>query len=158
MMSGTRALAGLCLAAGLVFVAGPAGAQEKARQRPQQLPPTCAEDSVHLTPEDEQGLRTLDAITSRSTEGLTFEERADGTIGLDLAGRFMHVLTAAPNQTGHLDVACHTGGNANPKGATASSVKPWRPVRGQTPHRLNVNPLKAPIVAVSEKAPVLEEK
>ena len=156
MMSATRSLAGLYLTAGLVLLAGTAFDQEKARQRPQQLPPTGAEDSVQPSPEDEQGLRNLDAMTSRSIEGLTFEERPDGTIGLDLAGRFMHVLTAAPNKTGHLDVACHTGGNASSKGATA--VKPWRPVRGQTPHRLDVKPLKAPIVTVSEKAPVLEEK
>ena len=156
MMSATRTLAGLCLTATLVLLAGAASAQEKARrQPPQQVVPTGAEDSAQLTAEDEEGQRTIDAITSHSTEGLTFEERGDGTIGLDLQGRFMHVLTAATGEDGALLVSCHTGESQEAK---ANALPLWRPVRGQAGRRLNAKPLRAPLVVVPEQAPVLEEK
>ena len=114
-----HSLVGLLVTAALLFLTGPADAQDRTRQRPQQIPPTGAEDSAQRTAAAEAGARTLDAITSRSTAGLTFERRADGTIGLDLQGRFMHVVTAAPGKDGRLDISCHTDGEALP-----SPVKP----------------------------------
>ena len=156
MMSATRSSAGFSLAVTLVLLAGAASAQEKARrQPPQQVVPTGAEDSAQLTADDEEGQRTLDAITSHSTEGLTFEERGDGTIGLDLQGRFMHVLTAASGEDGALLVSCHAGESQQAK---ANALPLWRPVRGQAARRLNARPLRAPVVVVPEQAPVLEEK
>lgn len=156
MMSATRSSAGLSLAVTLVLLAGAASAQEKARrQPPQQVVPTGAEDSAQLTADDEEGQRTLDAITSHSTEGLTFEERGDGTIGLDLQGRFMHVLTAASGAEGGVEVSCHTGESQQAK---AAALPLWKPVRGQAARRLNARPLRTPVVVVPEQAPVLEEK
>src|SRR5262245_56013793 len=105
MTKAIRSLTGLLLTAALVLMTGTADAPDRARRRPRQIPPTGDEDSAQRTPAAEAGARTLDAITSRSTEGLTFERRVDGTIGLDLQGRFMHVITAAPGQDGRLEVA-----------------------------------------------------
>ncbi len=156
MPSLARSIAGVLLTAALILSAQVSSAQESKRRRPEQVPPTGAEDSAQPTAEDEEGTRLLDAITSESTKGLTFEQRSDGTISLDLQGRFMHVLTAAPGRDGGIEVSCHKGGDREP--ATLAAVKPWMPVRGQTPHRLDVKPLKAPIVVAPEKAPVLEEK
>jgi len=156
MPSLTRSLAGVLLTAALVLSAHVSSAQEGKRRRPEQVPPTGAEDSAQPTAEDEEGTRLIDAITSESTKGLTFEHRSDGTISLDLQGRFMNVLTAAPGRDGRIEVSCHKGDDGKP--ANLAAVKPWTPVRGRTPHRLDVKPLKAPIVVVPEKAPVLEEK
>jgi hypothetical protein len=157
MMSLARPFTRLCLTAGVFAVlATAAGAQDgHRRQRPQQVPPSGAEDSAQqLAPESDEGARTLDAITSRSIEGLVFEKRADGTVGLDLQGRFMQVLTAAPDGSGHVGVVCRTGSGA---AATATAVAPWRPVRGQMLRRVVV-PSLAAALAAPEKPVVLEEK
>jgi hypothetical protein len=156
MPSLKRSLAGVLLTAALALPAGTAGAQEGQRRRPEQIPPTGAEDSAQPTAEDEAGKRLIDATTSESTKGLTFEHRTDGTIGLDLQGRFMNVLTASPGKDGRIEVSCNKSGDGAP--AALAAVKPWSPARGQTLHRLDVKPLKAPIVVAPKKAPVLEEK
>lgn len=156
MPSLRRSLAGALLTAALVFLTGPAGAQEGKRRRPEQVPATGAEDSAQPTAEDEAGKRLIDASTSESTKGLTFDHRTDGTIGLDLQGRFMNVLTASPAKDGRIEVSCTKSGDGAP--APLAAVTPWSPVRGQTLHRLDVKPLKAPIVVAPEEAPVLEEK
>jgi hypothetical protein len=160
-MNATRSRTLSCVATALLIFATTASAQEKGRrQRPQQVPPTGAEDSAEALPEDPEGVETLDAITSRSTEGLTFEHRGDGTIGLDLQGRFMHVLRATPGKDGHLEVSCETGSRhgkeAHAKAATA--VKPWRPVRGLASGAVRGKPLPAPIRVAADKAPAAEEK
>jgi hypothetical protein len=117
--------------------------------------PTGEEDAVVQTPEDEQGRRLLEALTSESIAGLEFEERSDGTIGLDLQGRFQNVLTAAPAKGGGFSISCRHGAAAHALGSPL--LKPWLPVRGRTAGRLDVKPLTAPILVIS-KAPVLEEK
>src|SRR5262245_21356515 len=121
MTTAIRSLVAFLLAIAWVLT-GTADAQDAARRRPEQIPRTGAEDSAQPTPEEEAAARFLDAITSRSTEGLTFEQRPDGTIGLDLQGRFMHVLRATPGKDGHLGISCHTGGN--PELSHANAVKP----------------------------------
>ena len=135
MMKTTRPWARLCLPAALVFLAATTGAQDKAQK---------ARETRH-------------SIASRSTEGLTVEKRSDGTIGLDLQGRFMYVLTAVPNQEGNLDITCHTG-DGGPLDASLRSIQPWLPLRSQTEHRLDVAPLRAPIPVVSVKPAPREEK
>ena len=151
-----RSSAAFLSAVALVLLTGTANAQDATRRRPEQIPPTGAEDSAQPTPAEEAGARLLDAITSRSTEGLTFEQRPDGTIGLDLQGRFMHVLRAAPGKDGHLDISCHAGGS--PELSPANAVKPWNPVKGKALHRLDVTGLRAPLPVILETTPALEEK
>jgi hypothetical protein len=153
MMSATRSFVGLCLGVAMVLSGGTGFAQEKTRrQPPQQVPPTGAEDSAQPTADDEEGRRTLDAVTSHSTEGLAFEERTDGTIGLDLQGRFMHVLTAAVSEDGKVEVSCQKD-----EKAVAAALAPWTPTRSRAAQRLNKEPQRASVVAVPAKT-VAEEK
>jgi hypothetical protein len=152
MHSFRRSVAGVPLTAALVLTAAIAFAQEGQRRRPEQVAPTGAEDAAKPTAEDEAGSKLIDAMTSESTKGLTFEHRADGTIGLDLQGRFMNVLTASVGKDGRIEVFCHKGGEGGP------AVEPWNPARGQTLHRLDVKPLNAPIVVAPKTAPAPEEK
>jgi hypothetical protein len=156
MTNRIRARSGILFTA-VVLLAGSADAQQTGqRQLPQQTQPTGAEDSAQVTPAEEQARKLLEAMTSESTEGLVFEHRADGTIGLDLQGRFQHVLRAVPGKDGRLEFTCHTGGHAAaPAGA---AIAPWNPRRGETLHRLDVKMLKAPIRVPSKKAtPVAPE-
>jgi hypothetical protein len=156
MMKASQLLTGLLSIAALLLLTATVSAQDVGRRRPEQVPATGLEDAALPTPTDVEGLRTLDAITDRSTDGLTFEQRADGTIALDLQGRFMHVITAAPGRDGHLDISCHTGVDA--KAASAAAVQPWRPVKGDAMQRLNVSGLRAPIVVITDTPVALEEK
>jgi hypothetical protein len=94
-------------------------------------------------PAKPEGLATLEAITSRSTEGLTFEHRSDGTISVDLRGRFQNVLMATTGKDGTLEVVCS---NADHHHAAATPIVPWTPVRTGTLNRLQVpRRLAAPI-------------
>ena len=99
-----------------------------------------------------QGGRTLESITSRSTAGLTFDRRPDGTLSINLQGRFQHLLLAAAGQDG-LGVECHTG-DATPSAAVAA-IRPWRPVRGGAVRPLDVSALRQrlPLLTVAPSAP-----
>lgn len=154
MITANRSLVPLLFTAILVLAAGTAGAQVPVRP-PQQVPQTGADDAVPLTQADVQGLRTLQAITSRSFEGLTFEQRPDGTLGIDLQGRFQHVLMASPGPDGSLNLSCLSGDHAH--AATIASIEPWRPSRSDR-FRLDVSRFRAPLGVTVSKAPALEEK
>jgi hypothetical protein len=155
MNTTNRLLAPLLSAAMLALVAGSAAAQVRVRP-PQQVPPTGAEDAAPLTQTDAQGIKTLQAITSRSFEGLTFEQRADGTLGIDLQGRFQHVLLATPGPNGSLNLSCHSGDHAN--AASLASIEPWRPARNGSLLRLDVSSIRASSRNPISVAPKLEEK
>jgi hypothetical protein len=132
-----------------------AGTVSAERQRPSQIVPTGAEDSVRPTAADEEGIRNTDALVNESTEGLTVVEHANGTLSVDLDGRFQHVLRARHTHDGKLDVSCdvdHTG-----KAAAGPKAKPWRPERARA-MRLDVKPFKAPLRVAPKKAPALEVK
>ena len=151
MHNSVRLIAGLFLAAAL---ASTAAAQQPASRRAQQAPPTGAEDSAQLTPEQLEGIRTLQAITSRSIEGLTFEHRADGTIGLNLQGRFQNVLMATLGPDGKWEVACSTGTHRH---ESVTPIVGWNPARGGK-RRLQSPTLAAPIKVVSVKTATPETK
>jgi hypothetical protein len=146
MGNSVRLFVGVLFSAALATAAG---AQEPRRQP--QMPATGAEDAVQLTPEQLQGLRTLEAMTSRSIEGLTFEHRDDGTIGLNLEGRFQNVLRWTAGADGKLELACHIGGDhRNESAAPSATFSPLRTSqrqRVQAPSRLaapfRVAPAKA---------------
>lgn len=153
MRNSVRLIAGLFLS---VALASAAAAQEPARRRPQQIPPTGAEEATQLTPAQLDGIRTLEAITSRSTAGLTFDHRADGTIGLNLQGRFQNVLLATPGKDGKLEVACLTGDHGH---EFTTPIAFRNPVRGETRHRLQApTRLAAPIRVASVKTVAPEVK
>ncbi|MBY0492993.1 MAG: hypothetical protein K2Y23_02145 [Cyanobacteria bacterium] len=125
---------------------------------PQQVPATGAEDALPRPPADEQGVRTLQAITDRSIAGLTYTERSDGTLSIDLQGRFMNVLMAAPGQNGGLEAFCQTSQSLS---STIDLGTPWLPVKGKTAGLLDTSALRAQFqrirVEVSKPA-VLEVK
>lgn len=75
------------------------------RGRPHQQVPTGAEDSPAAPPTDAQLEADLERMTSRSSDGLVPVTRADGTVAVDLEGRFMSVMVAGPAG----GAACHTG-------------------------------------------------
>jgi hypothetical protein len=72
------------------------------RGRPHQTVPTGADDAAGATT-DAAAEAELEQMTSRSSAGLTPIVRADGTIEVDLEGRFMSVAVAAPDGKAH----CH---------------------------------------------------
>lgn len=157
MTKSARAGSGIVVGALLMLLGSTAGAQGPAQrrpaQRPQQAPATGVE--VPLTPADTIGIRNLDAFTNRSTEGLTFEHRVDGTIGLDLQGRFQNVMLAHRLPDGRLELNCVAESNDR----AAFSIPQWTPDRKAPVRRIAApSRLAAPIVVAPKTAPVLEVK
>lgn len=150
-----RALTALLVGATVVLLNVTAGAQEPARRRPEQVPPTGVDGPAQTTQDAGVAVRTLDALTNRSTEGLTFEYRSDGTVGLDLQGRFQNVMLATIGPDGRVEAACVTEGHDHP---ALKALPLWTPSRSPSAHRLNaITHLPAPIVVAAPSAP-LEEK
>lgn len=54
----------------------------------------------------------LRAMTSTSTEGLKTVRLPNGAVGIDLEGRFMHVMVAKEAEDGSLVLSCHHGEDA----------------------------------------------
>ncbi len=100
----------------LLGVESSADAKPK-KPRPQQVAPTGAEDRPSAAPENPAVEAALDAMTSRSSEGLVQMHHGDGTVSMDLEGRFMHVVFAAPTD-GAPTLACHTGDEARVQART----------------------------------------
>ena len=100
----------LVVAAALSFAA-PAGADEangRKKGRPHQVVPTGAEDARPPTTAELAAEAELDAVTSRSSEGLTEVLHVDGTVSMDLEGRFQHVLVRTENADGTAGYGCST--------------------------------------------------
>lgn len=153
MTISARALPAFLVVTTLFLLDSTAGAQEPAQRRPQQIPATGVETPP--TPVEILGLRNLDAITNRSIEGLTFERRGDGTIGLDLQGRFQNVMRAKTLPDGRIELSCVTEGHDH----SVPPLPQWTPSRTNPVQRLNVlSHLPAPIVVAPKKAPAREEK
>jgi len=152
----TRALAAGAVCAFLVLLDVAAGAQAPAQpRRPTQVPDSGAESPAQTPLDDGTGVRNLDAATNRSIEGLTFEYRDDGTIGLDLQGRFQNVMLATIGPDGRVQTSCVNDGHTHGFG----SLPLWTPNRRVSTRRL-VAPthLAAPIVVAPAARPALEEK
>ena len=59
------------------------------------------------TPEEAGALAaSLEQIFNQSTEGLQAEQRADGTLALDLRGRFLSAALVRKNADGSLNIQC----------------------------------------------------
>lgn len=144
----SRALAAGFLATTLTLFNSTAGAQGPAQQRPQQAPATGVDTLP--TPAELAGIRNLDAFTNRSIEGLTFEHRGDGTIGLDLQGRFQNVMRATTLPDGRIELSCAVEGHDH----AAVTLPQWTPGRTPSVQRLNVpSRLRAPIAVAPKPAP-----
>jgi hypothetical protein len=90
------------LAAACVFLAAPGGADAKPKGRkPQQVVPTGEEDSASAPAPDAAAELRLERMLSRSSEGLVEVRREDGTVAVDLEGRFQNVMVAVPTAGGH---------------------------------------------------------
>ena len=50
---------------------------------------------------------TLSRALKRSGEGLVVEQHADGTVMVDLQGRFQHAVLARVNADGTVEMQCH---------------------------------------------------
>ena len=149
-----RAVTGILVGAALLLAASTASAQQgPGPRRPQQVPATGID--TPLTPADLPGIRNLDAFTNRSIEGLTFEHRSDGTIGLDLQGRFQNVMLANRRPDGGVDLTCVSESHDH----TAVTLPQWTPGRTPGMQRLRVpSHLAAPIVVAPKSAPAPEVK
>lgn len=67
-----------------------------------------------LTPEEARRLAaSLKGMLNKSTEGLVEEHNHDGSVSVDLQGRFQHVAVARVNQDGSISQSCVD----NPKAA-----------------------------------------
>ncbi len=86
-------------------------AQKPGRQKPRQVPQTDIETVVDA-PGEAVGEALLEQMTSRSADGLVEVGYADGTVSMDLQGRFMSVMVATTAADGSQAVACETGPKA----------------------------------------------
>jgi hypothetical protein len=60
-----------------------------------------------MSPEEAQKLADgLKRMLNKSTEGLVAERHADGSVSMDLKGRFQHVAVARRNADGAIEQAC----------------------------------------------------
>jgi hypothetical protein len=134
-MVNARFLAVILLATSATLVANVAGAESKSKGKgkPQQVVPTGAEDSPQAPVADPVGERRLEEMTSRSGEGLVEVEHADGSKSIDLQGRFMSVMVAAPGADGSQTATCHTS-HAALKQAQANNA--ITPAKGKPSQRL----------------------
>ncbi len=150
------------LSLGAAFIPGIAAAQQAATpaappQLPQQVVPTGEEDAprapsfgARAAQQDEQALeRQLREMTSESAEGLRTIRKDDGTISIDLQGRFMNVMIATPTDDGGYALSCHSGEDALKHAHRAADI-----MAGKIP-KLNTVERPAP---TTDASPVLEEK
>lgn len=120
--TGLRSAGALTLAA-LFGMSAVLSAQKPAKQKPRQVPQTDAETVVQ-TPAQLAGEALLEQMTSRSSVGLVEVTRADGTVSMDLQGRFMSVMVATTARDGSEAVVCETGPEALKNALAASSKAP----------------------------------
>jgi hypothetical protein len=147
------------LLAALVLAAttGQASAEPKEHRHRQQVLATGAEDApaaARRSVADEAAQADLERMTSRSTEGLTPVLHADGTVSVDLEGRFMSVLVA--DDAGQVSCRTHAGDAASATGAPARS-RPSEPLPGRADRRGAPGAVQLPAAPVTS-SPALEER
>lgn len=98
-------------------VSGPAAEKYmKAKVARQDVPVDQTGQVKPLSPEEAQKLAdSLKHLLNKSTEGLVEERHADGSVSVDLQGRFEHVTVARKNQDGTVSQSCVD----NPRAAAA---------------------------------------
>ena len=147
-MGNPRSLAAIVLATSAVLFAGVASAESKSDgkgKKPQQVVPTGAEDSPSAPVADPAGEATLERMISRSSEGLVEIQHTDGSTSMDLQGRFMSVMVAAPTADGGHAASCHTGREALKHARANTAAK-----------RAKTIPTPAPIAPITTSARELQ--
>jgi hypothetical protein len=119
----TFALVGLALGLGIAPVVRADPPAKAKKQKPRQVHPTGKEDAAPPSAADVAAEEKLEQMTSRSAEGLTPVQHADGMISLDLEGRFMHVMKAVPDGKGGTRLVC-TGDHSKLQATTPVSKPP----------------------------------
>jgi hypothetical protein len=128
-----RTLRRVLLAVVVLLVAGGPAFSDTTKPkhgRPHQLPQTGTDDAPGVTP-DATAEAELEAMTNRSSVGLTVVTRTNGTQVVDLEGRFMSVAVAGPS-----GATCHTGTKAVKQARKAKSkakAKPAKPMPAKVP-------------------------
>lgn len=121
------------LLVGGMAMAAPDKPGKPKKQKPQQVVPTGAEDTAVPTADEVLADLELEQMTSRSTEGLEAVEHPDGTVSVDLEGRFMSVVVATPNAAGGHTVSCATGQHARYQARKARAVQATKPATPPAP-------------------------
>lgn len=125
--------AGVMLGLALATTADAAQDEKKAKKgKPQQVVPTGAEDAAAapVTAAEAQGEADLARMLDRTTEGLRSFQLPDGTVAVDLEGRFMHASVATKRPDGSVAVSCGASHKelAQAKAAASKARKPAAPV------------------------------
>lgn len=132
------AILGACAFAAISVAAADPGKPN--RGRPHQTVSTGAEDAAPPTT-DAAAEAELERMTSRSSAGLTPVERADGTIAVDLDGRFMSVAVAGPDGK----ASCHDS-HAGARAARARQpARPGKKAARRATRAVKPTPAPAPI-------------
>ena len=103
--------AGTLTVTAILALSGTAAAQQRDKQKdkPRQVPDTGVETPLPPTPADIVGEAALERMISRSSEGLVEVEHPDGTVSMDLQGRFMSVMLLRTDASGTPVLSCVTG-------------------------------------------------
>lgn len=109
--TGWRTAGALTLAA-MMGSTGTVAAQKPDKQKPHQVRQTDAEPPTLPSAEAIAADALLEQMTSQVSDDLVAIAHADGTISMDLQGRFMSVMLVKTNKDGSQTVACETGPDA----------------------------------------------
>jgi hypothetical protein len=126
--TGWRTASAFTLAA-VIGLSGTLAAQKPAKQKPNQVRQTDAEPAVPASQEMAAAEALLEQMTSQVSDDLVAIGHPDGTISMDLQGRFMSVMLIRTKADGSQAVACEAGHEALTDALTkkvpeANAVKP----------------------------------
>jgi hypothetical protein len=142
------------VAAVALVLSAPAAEAAPKKKKAEQIVPTGHQDAAPPSAQDEAATEALEVMTSRSDEGLTEVMHEDGTVSMDLEGRFMHVLTAGVDAAGKPSASCDAPGDA-PARAAAPRSHPTTP----TDERAAADARRVVVVLPARiQTPALEEK
>jgi len=138
---GWRAASAFTLAA-VIGLSGTLAAQKPTRQKPHQVRQTDAEPAAPASADDAAGEALLEEMTSQVSDDLVAIGHPDGTISMDLQGRFMSVRLVKTRPDGSQEVSCEVGKEAltdtlarKTPAASASRVPLPNPIVVSTPAR-----------------------
>ncbi len=144
------------LVSATVFVTGTALAEAPTRRPPPGFQ-DGASGAAKRSSNKETPARALERMTSRSDEGLTAVEHADGSVSVDLQGRFQSLLKVQRTDDGTVSTSCNhvdapkataksskKAANKNP--GFAKNVVPVRTKFADSPTSTRIKARKLPVV------------
>ena len=111
MNTGWRTASALALAA-MMGSSGSLAAQKPDKQKPRQVRQTDAEPATPASADAIAADALLEEMTSQVSDDLVAVAHPDGTLSMDLQGRFMSVMLVRTNKDGSQTIACETGHQA----------------------------------------------